>query len=168
MRSLHVVLWEPEIPQNTGNIARTCASTGASLHLIEPTGFTIDEKHLRRAGLDYWNMVEVNTYSSLDEYLSKSDGFQRIFVTKKIGSPYTSVRYRPRCSLIFGKETSGLPEHLLAENRERCVRIPMKGGARSLNLSNAAALLVYEALRQHGYPGLELTGPGLGDRSRSE
>ena len=158
---LHVVLCEPEIPQNTGNIARTCAATGASLHLIEPLGFSISDRYLKRAGLDYWNMVEVQTYPDLETYLSASDGFQRLFATKKTGIGYTDIRYQSSCSVILGKETAGLPESLLSSHGESCVRIPMRAGARSLNLSNAAALMIYEALRQHSFPGLESEGPGL-------
>ena len=159
--TLHVVLHEPEIPQNTGNIARTCAATGASLYLIEPLGFLLGDKYLKRAGLDYWNMVDVKTCPDLDDYFSKTDGFQRVLATKKTGSPYTEIVYEKYCSLIFGKETSGLPEGLLSRSGENCVRIPMRANARSLNLSNAAAILIYEALRQHGLPGLEMRGPGI-------
>jgi len=158
---LHVVLFEPEIPQNTGNIARTCAATGVSLHLIEPLGFSIDNRYLKRAGLDYWQMVEVYTYPDLETYFSKTKGFQRVFATKKIGMGYTDKRYDNRCSLVFGKETAGLPADLLNANEENCVRIPMQAASRSLNLSNAAAIIVYEALRQHGFPGLKIDGPGL-------
>jgi len=160
---LHVVLCEPEIPQNTGNIARTCAATGASLHLVEPLGFSLSDKYLKRAGLDYWSMVEVKTYPDLDDYFSKSEGIQRVFATKKTGVKYTDFAYKKECSLVFGKETAGLPESLLDSHSESCVRIPMLTDARSLNLSNAAALLVYEALRQHDFPDLEIAGPGLGN-----
>ena len=159
--TLHVVLCEPEIPQNTGNIARTCAATGASLHLIEPLGFSIGDKYLKRAGLDYWKMVDVRTYPNLDDYFSGTEGFQRVLATKKTGSPYSEIAYEKYCSLIFGKETAGLPESLLSRYDESCVRIPMLAEARSLNLSNAAAILVYEALRQGGFPGLKIAGPGL-------
>lgn len=159
--TLHVVLCEPEIPQNTGNIARTCAATGASLHLIEPLGFTISDKYLKRAGLDYWNLVEVHIYSDLEKYFAETPGFNRVFATKKIGKLYSSVRYELPCSLLFGKETQGLPAEVLASHREECVRIPMRQESRSLNLSNAAAIIIYEALKNNEFPQLDKEGPGL-------
>ncbi len=159
--TLHVVLCEPEIPQNTGNIARTCAATGASLHLIEPLGFSLADRYLKRAGVDYWSMVLVNTYPSIDDYFSETEGFQRVLATKKTGLPYAEIVYGKRCSLIFGKEATGLPDALLSRYSNNCVRIPMRAGARSLNLSNAAAILIYEALRHYGFPGLETKGPGI-------
>ncbi len=158
---LHVVLFEPEIPQNTGNIARTCAATGASLHLIEPLGFSTSDKHLKRAGLDYWHLLNVAQYPDLNAYVQAFPERQKIYATKKTGLVYTGYPYPDKCSLVFGKETAGLPEELLGRADTDCVRIPMREGARSLNLSNAAALLIYEALRQHGYPGLDQRGPGL-------
>ncbi len=159
--TLHVVLHQPEIPQNTGNIARTCAATGASLHLIEPLGFSMEDRYLKRAGLDYWGMVDVNTHPDLDAYFSATPLFQRVFATKKTGLPYSAVVYEDPCSLIFGKETAGLPHALLERNESHCVRIPMRLNSRSLNLSNAAAIIVYEALRQHRFPDLELEGLGI-------
>lgn len=159
--TLHVVLFEPEIPQNTGNIARTCAATGSSLHLIEPLGFSIDNKYLRRAGLDYWDMVDVRTYPDLDSYFSETSGFRRVFATKKTGALYCDITYGSDCSIILGKETDGLPEELLMSRRESCVRIPMITESRSLNLSNAAAIIIYEALRQNDFAGLARNGPGL-------
>lgn len=161
--TLHVVLFEPEIPQNTGNIARTCAATGASLHLIEPLGFSIEDRYLKRAGLDYWDLVDIATYPDLDTYFSKTPGFQRIFATKKTGATYSSISYESCCSIILGKESEGLPETLLALNDTNCVRIPMRRAARSLNLSNAAAVIIYEALRQNGFAGLAASGPGLAE-----
>lgn len=158
---LNVVLHEPEIPQNTGNIARTCAAVGASLHLIEPLGFSIDDKHVKRAGLDYWHLLDVHTYPSLDSYFDAFPGYELVLATKKLGNVYSSRTYGSRCSLLFGKETAGLPEDLLSAHLDECIRIPMVSAARSLNLSNAAALVIYEAMRQHGYPGLDLAGPGL-------
>jgi tRNA (cytidine/uridine-2'-O-)-methyltransferase len=158
---LHVVLVEPEIPQNTGNIARSCAAVGASLHLIEPLGFSTDSKYVKRAGLDYWHLLEVQKYPALESYFTASPGFQRVFATKKQGSVYTSLVYRDKCSLIFGKETAGLPESLLRNRSMDCARIPMVEAARSLNLSNAAALFIYEVLRQNDYSGLSFDGPGL-------
>jgi tRNA (cytidine/uridine-2'-O-)-methyltransferase len=158
---LHVVLCEPEIPQNTGNIARTCAATGASLHLIEPLGFTISDKYLKRAGLDYWNQVEVFRYTNLDTYFSKTPGFNRVYATKKVGTLYNRMHYTSPCSLVFGKETEGLPVELLEKHTEECVRIPMRRMSRSLNLSNAAAIIIYEALKSNGFPKLEAEGPGL-------
>ena len=153
---LDVVLVEPEIPQNTGNIARTCAAVNASLHLIEPLGFSTDDKYLKRAGLDYWHMVKVEYHKSLNDYFSKTPGFQRLFATKKMGSLYSEADYADRCSIVFGKETEGLPESMLESNIESCIRIPLRVGARSLNLSNAVAIIVYEALRCHGFPDLAI------------
>ncbi len=162
--TLHVVLYQPEIPQNTGNIARTCAATGASLHLIEPLGFSLEDRYLKRAGLDYWHLVEVQTYPDLDTYFKRTEGFQRVFATKKTGLPYADAVYETNCSAIFGKETEGLPEPLLSRYRENCIRIPMRSESRSLNLSNAAAIIVYEILRKNGFAGLEPFGPGLNQR----
>lgn len=158
---LHVVLYEPEIPQNTGNIARTCAATGTSLHLIEPLGFSIDDRAVKRAGLDYWHLVDIHRYPDLESYLESTPGYQRVFATKKLGRPYSSINYSEHCSLILGRETTGLPEDLLARRSAECVRLPMREDARSLNLSNVAAVLVYEALKQTGFPGLRLSGTGL-------
>ena len=158
---IHVVLVNPEIPQNTGNIARTCAAVGASLHLIEPLGFSTDDKYLKRAGLDYWHLVDVHRHANLQAYYDASPGYQRFFATKKIGAVYSTVSYSKRCAIFFGSETDGLPESMLMDNVRQCIRIPMTGSARSLNLSNAAAIIVYEVLRQHGFGSLSIKGPGF-------
>lgn len=156
--NLNVVLHEPEIPQNTGNIARTCAAVGAGLHLIRPLGFKTSDRYLKRAGLDYWSLVEVTYYEDLDAFSSRCEGAQIVYFTTKGGIVYDAMRYGEDCFLVFGKETAGLPESLLKANSDHCVRIPMRPQARSLNLSNAVAIVVYEALRQHGFPQLELRG----------
>ena len=157
---LHIVLVEPEIPQNTGNIARTCAVTGASLHLIRPLGFELTEKWVRRAGLDYWDKVTVREYENLDEFFSlHPEAEQNLWLaTTKAPRSYAEVRYCPDSWLMFGKETAGLPDWLLEQYRERCVRIPMLGDTRSLNLSNSVAIVLYEALRQQDFAGLRLQG----------
>ena len=151
---LNVVLVEPEIPQNCGNIARTCAATGARLHLIRPLGFDISEKAVRRAGLDYWHMVEVFDYENLEDFFSKNEVRQMWCLSTKAPRCYTEARFEDGCYLFFGKETKGLPESFLEEHRDCCVRLPMRGAARSLNLSNSVAVTVYEALRQLEFPGL--------------
>jgi len=151
---MRIVLVEPEIPQNTGNIARTCAATGAELHLIEPLGFSIDEKHVKRAGLDYWQYVKVVTHPSLESYFEKYGRENTFYASTKASKNYAQVRYPKDCALVFGKETRGLPEPLLKENYENCIRIPMREYARSLNLGNSVAIVVYEALRQQGFEGL--------------
>ena len=151
---LNVVLVEPEIPQNCGNIARTCAATGARLHLIRPLGFDISEKAVRRAGLDYWHMVEVIDYENLEDFFSKNEVRQMWCLSTKAPRCYTEARFEDGCYLFFGKETKGLPESFLEEHRDRCVRLPMREDARSLNLSNSVAVTVYEALRQLEFPGL--------------
>ena len=151
---LNIVLVEPEIPQNCGNIARTCAATGARLHLIRPLGFDISEKAVRRAGLDYWHMVEVLDYDNLDDFFAKNDVRQMFCLSTKAPRCYTEAAFEDGCYLFFGKETKGLPENFLDANYDRCVRIPMNSEARSLNLSNAVAITVYEALRQLSFPGL--------------
>ncbi len=151
---IHVVLIEPEIPGNTGNISRTCAVTGAALHLVEPLGFSIDEKHVKRAGLDYWSSLELYRYRNTEEFFEKNQGGAFYFFSSKAGRLYTEVEYPKECYLIFGKETKGLPEEMIFDNYDRAVRLPMKKDARCLNLSNAAAIAVYEALRQQGFAGL--------------
>lgn len=151
---LNIVLHEPEIPQNTGNIARTCAATGAALHLIRPLGFRIDDAKLKRAGLDYWHSLDIFYYDGFDEFFAAHPDAQFYFFSTKAPRPYTAVRYPDDCYLIFGKETRGLPEDFLRKNYDRCVRIPMRDGLRSLNLSNSAAIAVYEVLRQHEFDGL--------------
>lgn len=151
---LNIVLVEPEIPQNCGNIARTCAATGSRLHLIRPLGFDISDRAVKRAGLDYWNLVEVLDYADLEDFFSKNDVRQMWCLSTKAPRSYTEADYADGCYLFFGKETKGLPEDFLEAHRDCCVRIPMRDSARSLNLSNAAAITVYEALRQLDFPGL--------------
>ncbi|MDD3438843.1 MAG: tRNA (uridine(34)/cytosine(34)/5-carboxymethylaminomethyluridine(34)-2'-O)-methyltransferase TrmL [Clostridiaceae bacterium] len=152
--SLNIVLVEPEIPQNTGNIARTCAATGSRLHLVKPLGFSVDDKHLKRAGLDYWGLVNIYYYDSFAELKSRySDGLF-FYSTTKAKKKYTEVIYKENCFIVFGKETAGLPKLLLEENKEFCIRVPMINNARSLNLANSAAIVAYEALRQIGFPGM--------------
>ena len=151
---IHVVLVEPEIPQNTGNISRTCAIVGAQLHLIEPLGFSIDEKHVRRAGLDYWDKLELFTYPSLEDFFAKHPEGEYYYFSTKAAKRHTDVQYGENVYLFFGKETKGLPEELVYGNPERAVRIPMRDELRSLNLSNSAAIAVYEVLRQHDFAGL--------------
>jgi len=153
----NIVLLEPEIPQNTGNIARTCGATGATLHLIEPMGFSIDEKHVKRAGLDYWHLVTIKTYKNIDEFFEKNKG-TFYYVSTKSEKTYCDVGYKNDDYFIFGKETKGLPEALLKANREMCIRIPMDEEARSLNLSNSVAIVIYEALRQTGFANLKKSG----------
>ncbi len=152
---LNVVLHEPEIPQNCGNIARTCAATGCVLHLIRPLGFDISEKAVRRAGLDYWHLVDVRVYDSLEDFFSKNDVRQLWCLSTKAPRCYTEAAFADGCYLLFGKETKGLPEDFLEAHRQCCVRLPMRQEARSLNLSNAVAITVYEALRQLDFPSLQ-------------
>lgn len=147
--NLNVVLVEPEIPQNTGNIARTCAATGARLHLIKPLGFSIDDKHLKRAGLDYWHLVDIITYDNLEHFFDLNKEGNFFFATTKASTIYTNVSYPSDCYILFGKETAGLPEDLLKANDDKCIRIPMIKEARSLNLANSVAIIVYEVLRQN-------------------
>lgn len=154
MSRIHIVLVEPEIPQNTGNIARTCAAVGATLHLVKPLGFTVDNAKLKRAGLDYWDKLDIRYHDSLAAFLEKHGGDPLYFFTTKAPCNYAEVTYPDECFLVFGKETAGLPEALLQENPTRCVRIPMRDTLRSLNLSNCAAIAVYEVLRQGGFAGL--------------
>lgn len=157
---LHVVLYQPEIPANTGNIARTCAATNTTLHLIRPLGFSTDDKMLRRAGLDYWEYVNVVYYDSLEELFEKNQSGEFFFITKFGQKPHTSFDYSDLNKdyfFVFGRETNGLPDEIIENNMERCLRLPMTDKVRSLNLSNTAAILVYEALRQQNYPDLELS-----------
>ena len=154
---LNIVLVEPEIPQNTGNIARTCAATNARLHLIEPFGFSVDDRSLKRAGLDYWHFLDITYYKSLDDFFERTSGEYFYYTTKALNR-HTDVSYPDGAYLLFGKETAGLPEELLKANPERCVRIPMQNDARSLNLSNSVAIGVYEVLRQWDYPELLCEG----------
>ena len=155
--SLNIVLVEPKIPQNTGNIARTCAATGSRLHLVGPMGFTIDDKKLKRAGLDYWHMLDITYYDSLAQFLSRHNGPFHFFTTKA-QNRYCDVPYHDEDYLVFGKETAGLPEELLVQYPQQCVRLPMRNGARSLNLSNTVAVGVYEALRQLDFMDLQTEG----------
>ncbi len=159
MNDINIVLVEPEIPQNTGNIARTCAAVGASLHLVRPLGFRIDDAKLKRAGLDYWHLLDITYYENLDEFLTVNRGEEMFLFSTKAPRCYTDVVYPKRVFLLFGKETKGLPEPLLRERLDHAVRLPMRDGLRSLNLSNSAAVAVYEVLRQRGFAGL-LSGSG--------
>ena len=152
---LNIVLVEPEIPQNCGNIARTCAATGSRLHLIHPLGFDVSEKAVKRAGLDYWHLVDVREYASLADFFAKNDVRQMWCLSTKAPRAYTEAAYADGDYLFFGKETKGLPESFLEQHYESCVRLPMRPEARSLNLSNAVAITVYEALRQNGFSGLQ-------------
>lgn len=163
MSNINIVLHEPEIPQNTGNIARTCAATGAALHLIEPMGFKIDDRKLKRAGLDYWHELDISYYSDLDDFFDKNPGAEFFLFSTKAPRAYTEVAYPLPVYLFFGKETKGLPEDFLAKNYERCVRIPMRENLRSLNLSNSAAIAVYEVLRQHNFDGQQLESDVITD-----
>ena len=158
MSELNIVLVEPEIPQNTGNIARTCAATGARLHIIKPMGFTIDDKKLKRAGLDYWYLLDLTYYENLDDFFQKNPDGQYFFFTTKARKAHSDVSYSDKAFLFFGKETKGLPEELLRDNKSHCVRIPMRDSLRSLNLSNSAAIAVYEVFRQRDFEGLREAG----------
>jgi len=158
LSSLNLVLVEPQIPQNTGNIARTCAATGARLHLVGPMGFQLDDKKLKRAGLDYWHLLDITYYSSLAEFFEANPQGNFYYFTTKGRRRYTDVNYPDNAYLVFGREDAGLPEKLLFENPGRCVRLPMIGEARSLNLSNTVAVAVYEALRQWDFPALKNEG----------
>ena len=155
--TVNIVLIEPQIPQNTGNIARTCSVTGARLHLVGPMGFAIDDKKLKRAGLDYWHELDITTYQSSAEFFEKNHG-KFYYFTTKAQNIYTEVSYEDGCYILFGREDAGLPEKWLYDHPETCVRLPMKGDARSLNLSNTVAIGVYEVLRQHGFPQLNTKG----------
>jgi tRNA (cytidine/uridine-2'-O-)-methyltransferase len=155
---LNIVLVEPEIPMNTGNIARTCAATRSRLHLIKPLGFDISDKAVKRAGLDYWPMVDLQVYDDLAHFFSLHPDPDLWLATTKAPRDYTQAVFRPDCWLMFGKETAGLPEALRQQFAHRCVRIPMRPDARSLNLANSVAILTYEALRQQGFPGLSGVG----------
>ena len=155
---MHIVLVNPEIPQNTGNIARTCAATGAMLHLIEPLGFQLEDKYLKRAGLDYWHMMTLQVHHSFEAFLAEYPDAVLRLATTKAPRDYCAVEYGPDDFLVFGRETKGLEEDFLARNYEKCLRIPMIAEARSLNLSNSVAIVLYEALRQQGFPGLSGQG----------
>lgn len=158
MAAFNIVLHQPEIPQNTGNIGRTCAATGTRLHLIEPLGFQLNEKALKRAGMDYWHEIDVTTYVNYEEFLDKNPGAKIYYATTKGRRLYSDASYEPGCFLMFGKESGGIPEEILKDHPDTCVRIPMLGETRSLNLSNAAAIVLYEALRQNQFSGMKLEG----------
>ncbi|KNF10136.1 putative tRNA (cytidine(34)-2'-O)-methyltransferase CspR [Gottschalkia purinilytica] len=153
---INIVLFEPEIPQNTGNIARSCAATGASLHLIKPLGFSLDDKYVKRAGLDYWDLVDIHTYENIYELLEKYDNSKFYFATTKGKMNYSDFKFEDDCFLVFGKETAGLPKNILEKYENQTMRIPMVDieKARSLNLSNSVAIILYEALRQINFPNL--------------
>ena len=158
MTKINIILHEPEIPQNTGNIARTCAATGAALHIIRPMGFEIDDKKLKRAGLDYWHQLDITYYDNLDDFRMKHPDARIYYFSTKAPRAYTEIQYQGDVYLMFGKETKGLPEELLHENPETTVRIPMRDKLRSLNLSNSVAIAVYEVLRQNAFEGLREDG----------
>lgn len=150
---INVVLLEPEIPQNTGNIVRTCAATGAKLHLIEPFGFTFEDKFLKRAGLDYWDLADISVYKSFNDFLEKNNGKinKMFFASTKANHNHTEISYGDDCWVMFGRESRGIPEEILHDNYDKCVRIPMRANTRSLNLANSVAIIVYEYLRQHDF-----------------
>ena len=160
MSILNIVLVEPQIPQNTGNIARTCAATGARLHLVEPMGFRVDDAKLKRAGLDYWHLLDITYYENIDDFFEKNKDGNFFYFSTKATKIYSEIEYPDNTYLVFGKETAGLPEELLLNNQEKCVRLPMinNSAARSLNLSNSVAIGVYEVLRQWNFPELLLKG----------
>ncbi len=155
---LNIVLYEPEIPANTGNIGRTCVATNTRLHLIEPLGFKLNEKALKRAGMDYWSDLDVRVYIDFDDFMEKNPGAKIYMATTKAPKVYTEVQYEPDCFIMFGKESAGIPEEILVQNKENCVRIPMVGDIRSLNLGNSVAIVLYEALRQQNFANMNLEG----------
>lgn len=155
---LNIVLLEPEIPANTGNIGRTCAATNTRLHLIEPLGFKLNEKSLKRAGMDYWTEIDVKTYIDFQDFQEQNPEAKLYMATTKAEKMYTEVSYEPDCYIMFGKESAGIPEELLVKYKENCVRIPMVGDTRSLNLGNSAAIILYEALRQNQFAGMSREG----------
>lgn len=155
---MHIVLHQPEIPANTGNIGRTCVATGTSLHLIEPLGFRLDEKAIKRAGMDYWEHLDVNNYINYEDFLSKNPEAKIWYATTKAKKCYTEVEFGPNDYIMFGKESAGIPEEILVDNEDNCIRIPMGEKIRSLNLSNSVAIVLYEALRQQSFEGLEKKG----------
>lgn len=158
MAKLNIVLYEPEIPSNTGNIGRTCVATGTRLHLIEPLGFRLNEKAIKRAGMDYWSDLDVTTYVNYEEFMEKNPGAKIYMATTKSRQTYTEVSYEPDCYIMFGKESAGIPEEILVKHPDTCVRIPMIGETRSLNLSNSVAIVLYEALRQNNFDHMKLEG----------
>ncbi len=155
---LNIVLHEPEIPANTGNIGRTCVAANARLHLIEPLGFRLNEKNLKRAGMDYWKDLDVTTYIDFNDFMEKNPGAKIYMATTKAHKVYTDVQYEPDCYIMFGKESAGIPEEILVNHEEDCIRIPMLGDIRSLNLGNSVAIVLYEALRQNNFSGMNLEG----------
>ncbi len=158
MAALNIVLFEPEIPANTGNIGRTCVATNTRLHLIEPLGFRLNEKAIQRAGMDYWKDLDVTRYVNYQEFLEKNPNAKIYMATTKGQNVYTEVRYEPDCYIMFGKESAGIPEEILAHHKADCIRIPMVGETRSLNLSNSVAIVLYEALRQNDFDHMKLAG----------
>lgn len=155
---LNIVLFEPEIPANTGNIGRTCVATGTRLHLIEPLGFRLTEKNLRRAGMDYWKDLDVTTYINYEDFQEKNPGAKIYMATTKAHQTYTDVKYEEDCYIMFGKESAGIPEEILVDHEDTCIRIPMIGDIRSLNLGNSVAIVLYEALRQQDFKNMNLEG----------
>ena len=155
---LNIVLHEPEIPANTGNIGRTCCATGTRLHLIGPLGFSLSEKALKRAGMDYWQHLDVTVYDSYEDFCEKNPNAKIYYATTKAPNVYSEVNYEPDCYIMFGKESAGIPEDILVGNQATCVRIPMNAEIRSLNLSNSVAVVLYEALRQNSFSGMEREG----------
>ncbi|MCX4339186.1 MAG: tRNA (cytidine(34)-2'-O)-methyltransferase [Lachnospiraceae bacterium] len=155
---MHIILHQPEIPANTGNIGRTCVATGTALHLIEPLGFHLDEKSIKRAGMDYWDKLDVTRYMNVQEFREKNPGAKIWYATTKAKRLYTEADFSPGDFIMFGKESAGIPEELLVENEETCIRIPMLEEIRSLNLSNAVAIVLYEALRQNEFAGMQKEG----------
>ena len=158
MSKLNIVLFEPEIPANTGNIGRTCVATGTRLHLIEPLGFRLNEKSVKRAGMDYWEHLDVTRYINYEDFLAKNPGAKIYMASTKAPRCYTEVQYEPDCFIMFGKESAGIPEEILLENQETAVRIPMISEIRSLNLGNSVAIVLYEALRQNQFSQMQLEG----------
>ena len=156
--ALNIVLFEPEIPANTGNIGRTCVATGTRLHLIEPLGFRLNEKSIKRAGKDYWEHLDVTRYINFEEFLEKNPGAKIYMATTKGQHVYSDVKYEPDCYIMFGKESAGIPEEILVEHPDNCIRIPMLSEIRSLNLSNSVAVVLYEALRQNNFESMKLEG----------
>lgn len=156
--ALNIVLFEPEIPANTGNIGRTCVATGTRLHLIEPLGFRLNEKEIRRAGMDYWDQLDVTRYINYEDFLEKNPGAKIYMATTKGPNVYSDAQFEPDCYIMFGKESAGIPEEILVQNKENAIRIPMIGDIRSLNLANSVAIVLYEALRQNHFAHMNLEG----------
>lgn len=155
---INIVLHEPEMPANTGNIGRTCVATGARLHLIEPLGFRINDKMIKRAGMDYWDKLDVATYTCFEDFLERNPGAKLYMATTKSRQTYTDVHYEEDCYIMFGKESAGIPEEILLDYKDTCIRIPMLDDIRSLNLSNSVAIVLYEALRQNGFANFQMEG----------